>query len=468
MTLTVSSIPRLFTHLLKDLRENVASYHHAITDDLPFKSMHRSCLEDAYLACQVFQEHFTTDELTQFSDLEKRKDQYTHGRRFLCITSDDCTDMKPLSIQDATKSIQLSLNKRNHRIVMEQVKSCVDKMDHEDLEDKIKSGQLKPLITKQELKDMCCNDRDLTELQAFVRSNYTDLDLYFKMIDQWGDNLYQKYLLWAYPFDLDEVLPYFKHYTETYQQSMSGYDFSDLISKAKVNPVYRDYLLYDYGQKQRGLRVVCDDWRGLRLDPDLLKRYYDLYMQYRTGKDYHPDLFSFDPKHARDATRETITLAFVSSMLYYINQAKCSTKELREMFDYLFNLIGMNNPTCDQIKHLCIEQKLFECAGGYDIPVGLFQAGYIHLSYTEFETMIKDFMTGISRDKTGQINIYSDQKQFNRCILRAYIETHNGTRSPNVKDRSPDDNEAHSQYVYDLYHVFLHQQPVPFWKESNI
>lgn len=385
MSLTVTSLPETFTFCLKKLDEHIKLYQEIIQNDRPWKTMFRSLLEDTYSLCLVLSPHFSSEQTSQFKILEKYKDMATHGRQLIIFTSKSESKFNECSLADSSRVIMVSC------LVLPQLENFLAQLEHMDFERKVSSGEIKLLVTKDQLKDWCADTNHLEQLQVFVRENYCMLDEYFHLLDDFPSNLYQKYLLWAYPFDVGvEALPYFQHYVETYQQNMSGCDFSELINHVKNYTLYLDYVLYEYGQKQRGLSFVFDRCSWVEFDLDLLKKY--------------------------KAISKLTTEKFVNEMLYCINHNNLKKPDqLHEMYVYLFGLVGITEMTIGAIQNYCVKHDLFQYACAWDIPNGLLISGTLTLSD-------EDIHAHVTRDEDGEIVDTNEDPivHFKTCMLRAY------------------------------------------------
>lgn len=194
------------------------------------------------------------------------------------------------------------------------------------------------------------------------------LDSIFKMFEMVSDRTRLFDILKHWDFSTNDIdrVTYFKQYMEKYFNYMEAYNFGGLVSKCKNNPLYLDYVLFEYGQKKRGLKYMFARLEVINYDLRLLQIYYNLYLEYR--KDKSNDYYMFSFKKLSEPTIE-----FVKTMLGYVlydNREK--KEELEKMYDWLFDLIQLekneeaflkwakfNNLTLEYYNGCCVAESLF-------------------------------------------------------------------------------------------------------------
>jgi hypothetical protein len=347
----VASFENFASSLLDQCAKNIDTYADVKRNRLPWSTIHRMNMENAYRACEDIIPLIHTKSADKLDKLLSTKNKLTSETSL--FTMGDEKEHVKIAMCDGSKVVNVSCSLET----IDCIECCLKHMEEELFKSDVNIGYEH---SREELLQLV---KKPDELKRFVRQNHKTLDKYFKILSwNWQDSLYEIYLLKAFPFDLDEGLQFFKRYMEKYQSGVSDCTFSELITSAKINPIYRNYLLGDFAITfGRNRRIVCTDWRYLVLDLELLKIYHKIFME-------TAGLLNMNG---------TPTEVFVRGMASQIcSENLDNPSDLSAMFVFLFGLVSINTNNQYEVLKYCEDNKL----DGYDVNDGLLLCGIVKLT----------------------------------------------------------------------------------------
>ena len=403
---------RIFDHRIECLERDLKDYKDATARDLPFRSLFRSSLEDSARVCELFEPSFSPAQKKKLAALLKTKETATQGRTLHTLTSSETKDYTATPFAVSEKVVVLTISSWDRDKVTDALAATARELKQRDFNAKIASGEIVPFITKKELEDLYNNDKP--QFIQTIQEHYDDLDLLFQMFAKWPDTYYHEHILlaWEYSSSDQTKLVQFKRYLDEYCSHMDN--FSKVVSHAKINPLYRDYLIFEYAANH-GLGYIFGDLRGLTFDLPLLEIYTSVHEKWVTEK-YNTPRTNFygkviPPDHDLPTTLTTARREFAEMMLYYVTYKNTDTldglRSLRTMYDYLFEMIGVAKNQRAIVTWINT-RKPSNCS---DVIRGCFYAGYVHWDRLQLHNSIKAWTI----DPTQRDH-----------FLDAYFETRNG------------------------------------------
>ena len=208
------------------------------------------------------------------------------------------------------------------------------------------------------------------ELKNYLEINYDSpllLDIFQSIYNKWPEQLFINRIFDNYPYSNTLAIDKFKFYSAcAYKNNnISPVNFSRIITKAKINPLYIRYLLYDFGKDiysdneyKKTLKMICSDLRGLQIDYPLLKLYHPLCIKYYE---------TFMKKE------EALKCVFGELIYRCIEENKDNLIELKLMVVYLFENfnIDYNN------KKVLLNYCRFNCLNYKDVLKGLTRLNFV-------------------------------------------------------------------------------------------
>lgn len=360
----------IFEGFLTELEETITKYKRALDEGLPYSGIFEITMDNTSTLCRIFSPHFTEKLMTKYSALTKLKFQYT-GEQL--STPDLEFKQNTTVLQLRNIIVQVLDSEFSH--IQDRMTSVLNKLRKKQLEDDIKSGTVILPLTVEALKELAM-PQNKQQLKQIISNNIHCLDSLFQLLEYSEERPYIPIVLLHWDFEEIFFLDEFKYYTEKYQGILQGINYSELVSECKSYPAYRDYLLLDFGKKQRGLQYIFNDLRGLVFNLELLQIYWQLFQECETNT---PNV--------------EVNNKFAIRMLFETIYGNSENKEeLDKMYSLLFDIVKVPKVEAEilaWVKKIGLYDGFVY--GWHDIYKALFFLDYIRWDESRFMRELNSF-----------------------------------------------------------------------------